>query len=53
MSIDPEKIRDVIGAGGKTINKIIGETGVKIDIKRRWKNICMSPDSVETDRALK
>ncbi|MDZ5001507.1 polyribonucleotide nucleotidyltransferase, partial [Clostridium perfringens] len=33
ISIDPEKIRDVIGAGGKVINKIIDETGVKIDIK--------------------
>lgn len=31
--IDPEKIRDVIGPGGKTINKIIAETGVKIDIE--------------------
>lgn len=33
MNIDPEKIRDVIGPGGKTINKIISETGVKIDIE--------------------
>jgi len=33
MSIKPEKIRDVIGAGGKVINKIIDETGVKIDIE--------------------
>ncbi|MEW8973466.1 MAG: polyribonucleotide nucleotidyltransferase [Tissierellaceae bacterium] len=32
MNIDPEKIRDVIGPGGKVINKIIDETGVKIDI---------------------
>ena len=32
MMIDPEKIRDVIGTGGKVINKIIEETGVKIDI---------------------
>ena len=32
FSIDPEKIREVIGSGGKTINKIIEETGVKIDI---------------------
>ena len=32
FSIDPDKIRDVIGSGGKTINKIIDETGVKIDI---------------------
>lgn len=32
MEIDPDKIRDVIGPGGKMINKIIDETGVKIDI---------------------
>ncbi|PKK39138.1 Polyribonucleotide nucleotidyltransferase [Clostridiaceae bacterium JG1575] len=32
MKIDPDKIRDVIGSGGKTINKIIADTGVKIDI---------------------
>ena len=33
MKINPEKIKDVIGSGGKTINKIIAETGVKIDIE--------------------
>lgn len=33
IKINPAKIKDVIGAGGKTINKIIDETGVKIDIK--------------------
>lgn len=33
MTINPDKIRDVIGAGGKVINKIIEETGVKIDIE--------------------
>ncbi len=33
MKIDPDKIRDVIGPGGKVINKIIEETGVKIDIE--------------------
>ncbi|NLZ25897.1 MAG: polyribonucleotide nucleotidyltransferase [Clostridiales bacterium] len=32
FQIDPDKIRDVIGTGGKTINKIIDDTGVKIDI---------------------
>ncbi len=32
MQINPDKIRDVIGPGGKIINKIIDETGVKIDI---------------------
>lgn len=33
MVINPEKIRDVIGSGGKVINKIIEQTGVKIDIE--------------------
>ena len=33
MKINPEKIKDVIGSGGKVINKIIEETGVKIDIE--------------------
>ena len=32
FNINPEKIKDVIGSGGKTINKIIEQTGVKIDI---------------------
>ena len=32
MNIDPDKVRIVIGPGGKTINRIIDETGVKIDI---------------------
>ena len=32
MQIDPDHIRTVIGPGGKTINKIIADTGVKIDI---------------------
>ena len=31
MNIDPDKVRDVIGPGGKTIKKIIADTGVKID----------------------
>ena len=34
MQINPDKIRDVIGSGGKIINKIIEETGVKIDIEQ-------------------
>jgi polyribonucleotide nucleotidyltransferase len=53
MNIDPDKIRDVIGAGGKTINKIIAETGVKIDIKDDGKVFVMSDDSVGAKRAIK
>ena len=34
MTINPDKIRDVIGPSGKIINKIIEETGVKIDIEQ-------------------
>jgi polyribonucleotide nucleotidyltransferase len=34
LHINPDRIRDVIGAGGKVINKIIEETGVKIDIEQ-------------------
>ncbi len=33
IKINPDKIKDVIGSGGKTINKIIEDTGVKIDIE--------------------
>jgi len=33
MYIDPEKIRDVIGSGGKVIQKIVADTGAKIDIE--------------------
>lgn len=35
MEINAEKIKDVIGSGGKTITKIIDETGVKIDINEQ------------------
>ncbi len=53
MTIDPDKIRDVIGPGGKVINKIIAETGVKIDIKDDGKIFIMSDDSLGAKRALK
>jgi polyribonucleotide nucleotidyltransferase len=33
LQINPEKIRDVVGPGGRVINEIIGETGVAIDIQ--------------------
>lgn len=51
MQIKPEKIRDVIGSGGKTINKIIDETGVKIDITEDGKVFIGAVDSAMGDRA--
>ncbi len=53
FSIDPEKIRDVIGTGGKTINKIIDETGVKIDIEDDGRVFIATPDSAAADKARK
>ncbi len=44
-SIDPDKIRDVIGPGGKMINKIIAETGVKIDIEENGKVYVAATDT--------
>ncbi len=37
IQINPDKIRDVIGPGGKTINEIIGECGVSIDLEETGK----------------
>ena len=53
FSIDPEKIRDVIGSGGKTINKIIDETGVKIDIEDDGRVFIATPDQAAADKARK
>ena len=52
INIDPEKIKDVIGSGGKTINKIIAETGVKIDIEDDGRVFIASPDSDASNRAV-
>jgi len=51
--IDPDKIRDIIGPGGKTINKIIAETDVKIDIEDDGKVYISSPDIRNAQKALK
>lgn len=53
IQIDPEKIRDVIGTGGKVINKIIADTGVKIDIKEDGTVFVSSPDHDGVNSALK
>ena len=51
MQIDPDDIRTVIGPGGKTINRIIAETGVKIDIDDTGLVYIAAPDmeSAEAD----
>ncbi|SFS48473.1 polyribonucleotide nucleotidyltransferase [Paenibacillus sp. 453mf] len=51
MYINPDKIRDVIGAGGKVINKIIEETGVKIDIEQDGRVFISSADQEMNDKA--
>lgn len=53
MTIDPEKIRDVIGPGGKTIKKIIDETGVKIDIEDDGRVFIAAIDGDAGQKALK
>lgn len=52
MQIDPEKIRTVIGPGGKTINKIIADTGVKIDIDDDGLVYIAAPDMDSAHAAL-
>lgn len=51
--IDPDKIRDIIGPGGKTINKIIAETGVKIDIEDDGRVFIAATNQIAGDKALK
>ena len=50
--IKVDKIKDVIGPGGKTINKIIDETGVKIDIQEDGNVFIYSQDSESGKKAL-
>ena len=50
--IKVDKIKDVIGPGGKTINKIIEETGVKIDIQEDGNVFIYSQDSESGRKAL-
>lgn len=52
-SIHPDKIRDVIGPGGKTIKKIIEETGVKIDIEDDGRVFISAVDGEAGEKALK
>lgn len=53
MQVDPDKIRDIIGPGGKVINKIIDETNVKIDIEDDG-SVSIAAENIEDgNRAMK
>ncbi len=52
IEINPEKIREVIGPGGKVINKITAETGVKIDIEQDGRVLVASADEDAAKRAV-
>lgn len=52
ISIDPERIGEVIGAGGKIINKIIEQTGVKIDIDDDGKISILSDNDAKAKEAI-
>ena len=51
IQIKPEKIREVIGSGGKVINKIIEDTGVKVDIQDSGQVYIASPDKEKIEKA--
>ncbi|MGC1402928.1 MAG: polyribonucleotide nucleotidyltransferase [Thermodesulfobacteriota bacterium] len=52
IEINPEKIREVIGPGGKVIRSIVAETGAKIEVEDSGKIIIASSDSKSVDRAI-
>ena len=51
IQINPDKIREIIGKGGETINRIIAETGAEIDIKDDGLVFISSPDKTSIDAA--
>jgi polyribonucleotide nucleotidyltransferase len=53
LSIDPEKIRDVIGPGGKIIRSIVAQTGAKIDVEDDGRVFISAMESESADAALK
>lgn len=52
IKINPDKIREVIGKGGETIQKITGETGAEIDIKDDGTIMIASPNSDSIEAAI-
>lgn len=53
LTIPVDRIRDVIGSGGKIINKIISETGVKMDVEEDGHVYIATPDEASAQRAKK
>ena len=53
MQIDADKIKSVIGPGGKVINKIIADTGVKIDIENDGRVFIAGADGIGAEKAKK
>jgi polyribonucleotide nucleotidyltransferase len=51
LEIHPDKIKDIIGPGGKVINKIVAETGAKIDIENDGRVFIASPDAAAGEKA--
>jgi polyribonucleotide nucleotidyltransferase len=51
VSIDPDKIREIIGKGGEMIQKITAESGTEIDIKDDGTVMIASPDKANIDKA--
>lgn len=52
LQIPVDKIREVIGSGGKVINKIIADTGAQIDLKDDGRVFISTPDQEKAERAL-
>ncbi len=53
ITIDPDKIKEIIGPGGKNINRIIAETGVKIDIENDGRIFIAAVKPSAVDAAIK
>jgi polyribonucleotide nucleotidyltransferase len=52
LQVNPDKIRDIIGPGGKMIKKIVEETGAKIDVDDTGKVFVAAQDTESADKAI-
>ncbi len=53
LTINPDKIREVIGPGGKTVKNIVAVSGAKVDIEDDGRIHIASPDAIAADLAIK